>query len=85
MWKKILKNDNQRKKSTRLLSTVERVVDDIKEYDLSEKERKEADKIISQMSDMALKDDAGGFNKHLQEFNRFYARVILDGGKVRKR
>lgn len=77
MWEKILKNN-------RLLSTVERIIDDMKTYDLSEQERKEADRIISQMGNMAMKDDEGGFNKHLQELNRFYARVILDGGKFRK-
>lgn len=78
MWEKILKND-------KLLSTVERIIDDMKAYDLSEQERREADKIISQMGNMAMKDDAEGFNKHLNEFNRFYAKVILEGGKYFKK
>ncbi len=78
MWEDILKND-------RLLSTVERIIRDMKTFDLSEQERKEADEIISQMGSMAMKNDAEEFNKHLQEFNRFYTRVILNSSKFRKR
>ena len=79
MWEDILKA--KKIGNDRLLSKVERIIDDMKKYDLSEQERKEADEIISLMGDMAMKDDSEGFNKHLQEFNRFYARVILDFGR----
>ena len=76
MWEDILKAEKIG--NGRLLSKVERIIDSMKKYDLSEQERKEADRLISLMGDMAMKDDSEGFNKHLQEFNLFYSRVILD-------
>lgn len=81
-WEDIVKRKVSRGS---LLSKVERIISDLKTFDLSEQERKEADEIISQMGNMAMKNDAEGFNKHMQEFNRFYARTILDSNKFRKR
>jgi len=79
-WEYILKKQGD----SRLLDRVERIVDDLKAYDLNDSERREADELISLLADAAMKGDSETYNKHNDKMNRWYAENILKPGKFKK-